>query len=104
MNKQITYVYVEQTDDEFVPVLSQDQEIEATGWLHALINWAFDAKPLVCASCGHTLLAHDDSLTIQMYKHEYGWHVAKDFPKQWLSCSCNKCGYETSLHKLGIPR
>ena len=42
--------------------------------------------------------------TLNAYEHDYGWSVVGYAHKLWLSRQCGKCGYEWSLHKLGVPR
>ena len=62
---------------------------------------------LHCVSCGADLA---DSLpkvgsyvVVDMYDHD-GWAVSKKLKKQWLSIHCEKCNYDNSLWKLGVPR
>ena len=97
-----SYVYLEQVDMyDAEKCFTQNQEIEITGYIHALIN-----RPWVTlqCSCGHDFHQWDDSITVEMYSHEGGWKICSNAPKQWLFISCDKCGHQTSFDKLGIGR
>ena len=41
---------------------------------------------------------------IKSYPHSDGWQVDGFREKQWLYVHCNKCDYDWSLWKLGVPR
>lgn len=58
------------------------------------------ARNAECVLCETPL----DTNVINWYNHENGWNVAGKAYKQWLSITCQKCGYENSLMKLGIDR
>jgi hypothetical protein len=52
-----------------------------------------------CASCGKLL----DMDVAHIYDHDGGWGLLGELPKQWISFEC-KCGYHTSLNKLGVAQ
>lgn len=54
----------------------------------------------ICPSCGKPLQFN----YVDMYDHEYGWHIIPDIPKQWVSVRCHNCKYDVSLNKLGVQR
>lgn len=44
---------------------------------------------------------------VQYYNHPDGW-IVKEAPeiehKLWIYVHCRKCGYDTAIWKLGVPR
>ena len=54
--------------------------------------------PNICPDCGGWLGP------IEHYEHSGGWAVAGFEKHQWLYKTCQKCGYQWALWKLGVAR
>lgn len=52
-----------------------------------------------CFSCGQRLPGK-----IDYYEHSDGWEVEGFSSRLWLYVECSKCGYQSSLETLGVPR
>jgi hypothetical protein len=63
---------------------------------------------LYCVSCGADLVKSlpyvGSYIRVDMYDHLDGWLVSERMDKQWLSVHCDKCNYDNSVWKLGVPR
>ena len=62
-----------------------------------------------CVTCGTNL--DTENADFDHYDHDGGWLVWTGtrtecgiWKKWWLSIRCEKCGYENSLTKLGVPQ
>jgi len=60
--------------------------------------WAAEAKVTQC--CGLPLSMWDT----EHYDSDAGWPVLGMDQKQWITIRCARCGTETALWKLGVPR
>ena len=78
---------------------------DRTGWqgtniemkLAVALEMALEGLSLTCACCGEDL---HDAPHVDLYDHHGGNFLIEDWPKQWISLHCDKCGHDTSYNKL----
>lgn len=62
------------------------------------LTWFEHVTPTTCKDCGGQLGP------IEHYPHDGGWTVEGLDGKRWLYRHCDKCGYDWSISRLGVPR
>ena len=66
---------------------------------HTLEEYRAMCKRDTCKWCGALL-----PYPVEHYPHAGGWLVQGMDELQWLYLHCDRCGYDHSLWKLGVPR